>query len=313
MMNHVSMVTGGAGFVGSALVMQLLDVGEQVVVYDNFSFGREENLPSAEALTVVKGDLLDEDTLRSALDLYAPSTVYHLAALHFIPYCNAHPQEAVRTNVEGTLSVLEACKDRDLRCFVNVSTAAVYSTDPHPHQESEVPAPDDIYGNSKLFAEGIARLYHQKSGLPCVTARLFNVVGPRETNPHLLPEIIDQLARGGPIRLGNTAPKRDYIHSDDVASALRSMAAAERTSMETYNVGTGQSYSADDIMAMIQDILGRTVDVQVDPERVRKSDRPDLVADTGKILHDLGWKSTRSLQQTLTELLHDRGLCPSVP
>src|SRR6266540_5040389 len=190
--SETSLVTGGAGFIGSELVRQLLDEGQKVIVYDNLSFGRRSNLPPSKNLRLVKGDLVDTGKLHAVLKQWKPHTVFHLAALHFIPYCNSHPQETVRVNVEGTESVLQACRNTSVECLIYASTAAVFGIRSGHHRESEEAAPVDIYGLTKFFGECLVRKFHAETAIRCRIGRLFNGYGRRETSPHVIPEIVEQ-------------------------------------------------------------------------------------------------------------------------
>jgi len=219
-----SLVTGGAGFIGSELVRQLLQEGEEVVVVDNFTFGRRSNLAESAGLKVVEADLRKPQQLQKVFDRYTPQKVYHMAALHFIPYCLSHPQETLRVNVEGTLNVLEQCKEHQVQVVVFASTAAIYGIGDQPHSEEEPTEPIEIYGLSKSFGEELLRNFHRDTDIPCAVARLFNGYGLRETNPHVIPDILKQLPQSNQVRLGNTGPKRDFVHTADISRALRRMA-----------------------------------------------------------------------------------------
>ncbi len=306
--NKTVLVTGGAGFIGSELVLQLLKEETNVIVYDDFTFGQKSNLPEHNKLVITEGDLNDFVKLQGTISRYSPEIVYHLAAIHFIPYCNKHPQETIRANVEGTLSVLEACKNSSVKCVVYTSTAAVYGIKDIPHVENELPNPIDIYGASKLFGEHLVRIFHEETGIKCSIARLFNGFGRRETNPHVIPEILGQLAEGDQIKLGNLEPKRDYIHTSDIARAFRFMAENNSFDFDTFNVGTGQEISVKEIVDVIADILGRPLDVISESSRKRKVERYHLVPDISKIKDKIDWCSEMSLKDGFTDLLESVGL-----
>src|SRR5215469_1492557 len=179
------LVTGGAGFIGSNLVELLLDTGAEVLVVDDFRLGRRERLagsPAASGLTVLEGDIRSAEDLRPVTD-FCPDTVFHMAALHFIPYCNAHPQEALDVNVLGLDTVLRAVRSAPVKTFVFPSSGAIYGFSDDPWPETAPARPDEIYGISKWMGEQImARFHADMPGLRTVVARLFNTYGPRETN-----------------------------------------------------------------------------------------------------------------------------------
>src|SRR5215831_8742725 len=218
------LVTGGGGFIGSHLVDSLLGSGADVLVVDDFRMGRREHLGSegtAGRLTVIEGDIRSAGDLRQVAD-FAPDTVFHMAALHFIPYCNAHPQEALDVNVLGLDAVIRAVRSAPLKSFVFPSSGAIYGFGDEPWSEAAPARPDEIYGISKWMGEQIMSRFHaDRPGLRTVVARLFNTYGPRETNPHVLPEVMKALSAGTTtIELGNLWPQRDLIFVTDTAAAL---------------------------------------------------------------------------------------------
>src|SRR5579859_5226694 len=234
-------VTGGGGFIGSHLVESLLDSGADVLVVDDFRLGKREHLASggpAGKLTVVEGDIRSAGDLRPVAD-FAPDTVFHMAALHFIPYCNAHPQEALDVNVLGLDAVIRALRGVALETFVFPSSGATYGFGDDPWPETTPSKPDEIYGISKWMDEQIMeRLHADRPEVRAVIARLFNTYGPRETNPHVLPEIMKCMAVGKPIELGNLWPKRDLIYVTDTAAGLVASASGD-PGLEVFNIGTG--------------------------------------------------------------------------
>src|SRR5579863_9561439 len=149
-------VTGGAGFIGSHVVEAALDAGAaSVLVFDNFGLGRPEHLEKAQAsgrVTVIEGDIRSAQDLRPVVD-FAPDTVFHLAALHFIPYCNAHPLEAMDVNVMGMEMVIRALREAPVKTFVFASSGAIYGFGDEPWPETAPPRPDEIYGLSKWMGE----------------------------------------------------------------------------------------------------------------------------------------------------------------
>ena len=307
MSQHIVLVTGGAGFIGSELVRQLLEDEATVLVYDNLSFGHLANLPTHSDLHFEKGDVTDLPQMRSLVRKFSPEKVFHLAAIHFIPYCMARPQETLRINVEGTANVLEACKSSSVRTLVCASTAAVYAVQDGPHGENDPIDPIDVYGVSKLCMEHLVRLFHRDTGIRCAIARLFNAYGPRETNPHVIPEIVKQLSIGNCIELGNLAPKRDYIHTSDVCRALRQMADADSYQIDTFNVATGQAYSAGELIDLFAELLRTKISVVSTEGRRRATERPNLVGDVAKIGRLIGWKPEVSMRDGLADLLDTSG------
>jgi UDP-glucose 4-epimerase len=296
-----ALVTGGAGFVGSSLVRTLLARGYRVTVLDSLVNGSTEHLPEHEHLSFLCGDVTDEHDLERGL-ASGVECVVHLAAHHFIPYCDAHPAETIRTNVFGTQCLLEAvARSGGVRRLVFASTAAVYAPSTEAARETDLVQPIDIYGISKRCGEEIVELFERREGVSCISARLFNVIGPRETNPHLLPDIIEQLsASDGRLELGNLLPTRDYIYVDDVSDALVRL--LESDARGSINVGTGAAYSAQEMVAEIEAILGRSLEVVSVPERQRLGDRPVLLADNSR-LRELGWQPAGDFRESLRRTL----------
>jgi UDP-glucose 4-epimerase len=303
------LVTGGAGFIGSHLVESLLDSGAEVLVVDDFRLGRHEHLagsPPVSGLTILEGDVRSAEDLRPVAD-FAPDAVFHMAALHFIPYCNAHPQEALEVNVLGLDTVLRAVRESPLRTFVFPSSGAIYGFGDDPWPETAPARPDEIYGISKWMGEQImARFHADTPGLRTVVARLFNTYGPRETNPHVLPDVMKALSAGKPIELGNLWPKRDLIFVTDTAAALVAAAHGD-PGFEVFNVGTGIGTTIADVMETIGEVTGNPVDVRQVPERMRDGDG-HLVSDPQKLMSATGWKPQHDLDAGLRALLTWEGL-----
>jgi UDP-glucose 4-epimerase len=251
----------------------------------------------------------DAASVEALLRDHRPAAVFHLAALHFIPYCNAHPEEALGVNVGGTRALLRACRQRPPRVLVFASTAAVYPRAGSPFREEVDVAPLDVYGHTKACGEDQVTLFGRETGVAVAAARLFNAFGPQDTNPHLVPEIVRQLrSTAGPpsLRLGNLEPVRDYVHVRDTAAALHALSSAVK-GVEVFNVGSGEGRSVRDVVDAFATALGRPVPIEVDPERVRAVDRPQLVADSAKLRARTGWAPRVCFVDGVRELVSDLG------
>ena len=303
------LVTGGAGFIGSHVVESLLDSGADVLVVDDFRLGKPAHLGrpgTAGRVTVIEGDIRSAEDLRPVAD-FAPDTVFHMAALHFIPYCNAHPQEALDVNILGLDTVIRAVRTAPLRAFVFPSSGAIYGFGDQPWPETAPARPDEIYGISKWMGEQVMGRFHaDRPGLRTVVARLFNTYGPRETNPHVLPEVMQALRAGKPIELGNLWPQRDLIYVTDTAGALVAAAQGD-PGLEVFNVGTGTGTTIEDVMQTIGDITGHPVDVRQVPERMRDGDGHPI-SNPQKLMQATGWKPEYDLEAGLRQLLASEGL-----
>lgn len=293
------LVTGGCGFVGSRLVARLVDAGEEVLALDDLSLGQPNSLPPG--VDQVTLDVRDTGALAELLARHRPRRVFHLAAIHFVPACNADPPAALSVNVVGTQSLLSVLERVHLpESLVLASTGGVYEPSPHPHAEDSSLAPDDVYGLSKLWAEQAAGLWHRRTGVPVGVARMFNVIGPGETNPHLVPEILAQARRGSELRLGNLATRRDYVYVDDVARGLHTLAeAVPEVALATVNLGSGRTADGNELVELVGKLLGRRLSVASDAERVRASDRPVLQSNPSAARELLGWKATTRLRDAL--------------
>jgi UDP-glucose 4-epimerase len=302
------LVTGGAGFIGSHLVDSLVDSGHEVLAVDNFDLGRREHLDHARAagsLTVIDGDIRSAEDLRPVAD-FAPDTVFHMAALHFIPYCNAHPAEALDVNVLGLDTVIRAVRGAPLETFVFPSSGAIYGFRDDPWPETAPARPDEIYGISKWLGEQVmARFREDRPQVRTVVARLFNTYGPRETNPHVLPDIMRCLHEGKTIELGNLWPKRDLIFVTDTAAGIVATAAGG-PGLEVFNVGTGSGTAIQDVLQAIEAIRGKPLDVRQVPGRMREGDG-HLISSPHK-LQQTGWKPEYDLDAGLRRLLEWEGL-----
>lgn len=305
-MRRPMLVVGGAGFVGHHLVPRLLDDDHHVVVIDNLSRGSLERFGAHlgdARLDVVRGDVTDAVLVREIVAGVRPAVVFHLAALHFIPYCVAHPSETMLVNTVGTQLVLDALGTVPDARVVLASTADVYAASDRPHREDDPIETTNVYGASKRSCEelfAIARRREPQRRL--LAARLFNVFGPGETNPHVLPDILTQLRDGNVLRLGNLEPRRDYVHARDVAEALVRIAAFDGPE-NVFNVGTGVGTSVRDLVTELGQVLGRSLRVEQDPARLRPVERMHLVADVERARHALGWTPRIALREGLRELV----------
>jgi UDP-glucose 4-epimerase len=297
-----TLVTGGAGFVGSHLVERLAAEGHSVHVVDDLSRGRVEWLPDGVGLDVL--DVRDLEGLRRVVATLCPGTVVHLAAMHFIPAVDGAPALAEAVNVGGTRALLAALEAVPPQRVLFASTAAVYPDVAGPIPETCRPAPLDTYGRTKLEGERLLEGFAASTGASVVLARIFNVVGPRETNAHVVPELVGQLREGATrVRLGNLESRRDYTDVRDVADALARLVGMKAAATLRVNVGSGRGVSVAELVAACERVLDRPVEVEVEEGRRRAVDRNELVADSALLRGLTGWSPERSLDNTLADLL----------
>ncbi len=303
------LITGGAGFIGRWLAFKAVQAGHQVWIYDNLSVGSKANLESMiQRLHLVEGDILEHEHLVSLFQQENFEVVYHLAAYHYIPFCEAHPTLTMRVNLEGTMSVLDACRQTNRPHLIFASTGALYPSVDTTLDEAMNLTVSDVYGLSKWMGEQAVQYYHHRYHLPCTIVRLFNTYGPYETNPHLLPHVIESLkAHPDYVELGNIKPKRDYIYVEDVAEALLRLAEPSDT-LRVFNIGTGNEYSVEEMIELISQILEHPIRIVQDPERVRPVDKMHQRANITRLQSATGWTPKYDIHKGLRALLQHEGL-----
>jgi len=303
-----ALVTGGAGYIGSYLVDRLLAMNLNVIVIDDLRQAGVKTIQHClHRLSLETVDVCDARAVARVFEKNRPQTVFHLAALHYIPYCSAHPVETLHVNAIGTQIVAECCERFSVDNIFYASTAAVYAPSRRRHGEHAELGPIDVYGMSKWAGEKAVAQLTRRTGRVVRIGRYFNAVGLRETNPHIIPELISQVraATTGRVdlRLGNLTPRRDYVHASDVASASVEVLVRNRSAIfDLVNIGSGQAYSVEDLVQMISAITGRRMAITQDASQCRSSDRPFLCADPGRLTVTYEYQMKRSLIDTLREL-----------
>ncbi len=296
------LITGGAGFIGSAIISHLQDLDHEIFVIDNLSFGNRDFI-AVDDEHFFNMDILHRDVMSLVIRKINPDKILHLAAIHFIPYCNQHPFESAAVNIQGTINLLDAAKETDCKQVLFASTAAVYPVFDTAVNENHPIGPMDIYGLSKLACERLCNEFYLQTQITTVVCRFFNAFGPNETNPHLIPEIQKQILSGNrKIKLGNLKPKRDFIHTYDMSSAMQMLMTKVNHGINTFNIGSGTEYSVTEIVEAFERQLGERIEIEVDNTRVRTVERMHLLADVAK-LRTLGWEPKISIDEGIKTLL----------
>jgi UDP-glucose 4-epimerase len=304
-----ALVTGGAGFIGSNLVDALLERGDDVVVVDNLSTGKEENLAPAleRGVSFELADIVDAERVRELFATYDPEIVYHLAAQISVNRSVTDPPFDARTNVEGTINILEAARHHGGVRIVNTSTGgAIYGeTEVLPTPEETVPRPEAPYGQAKYCAEGYCGLYERLFEVPSITLRYGNVYGPRQDpmgEAGVVAIFCGRLRDGKPPRVnGDGKQTRDYVYVGDVVQA--NLAAAARPDVSgVFNVGTGRESSVLDIVDALREIAGADWFV---PEygSLPPGEVPRSCLDISAARAQLGWEPRVALLDGLRQTL----------
>ncbi len=268
-----ALVAGGAGFIGSRLVRDLVGSGIEVRVLDNYSTGRAETLAGLESkVEIVEGDIRNAVACRNACR--GADVVFHLAALVSVPQSVADPVKSDAINSGGTLNLLIAARDTGVRRLIFSSSAAVYGdTDVIPTPETVLPRPKSPYGVQKLTGEHYARNFALLYGLETICLRYFNVYGPGQDplSPYAaaIPRfLIRLLGREAPRVFGDGEQTRDFCFVDDVVAANRCAATATPAAIgKVFNVAGGSRVSLNVLLPMIQSAAGTSLPIQYEPVR----------------------------------------------
>jgi NAD dependent epimerase/dehydratase len=302
------LVTGAGGFIGSHLVEMLARRGAKVralVRYNSqgtFGWLRDIASDLSGAINIVQGDLRDADAVLRAVD--GCEVVFHLGAMISIPYSYVNPTEVAVVNVNGTLNVLNACRQTGVVRLVHTSTSEIYGSAQYvPIDEKHPVHGQSPYSASKIAADKLAESYHRAFDLPVVTVRPFNTYGPRQSARALIPTVMVQLLSGSTIKLGLLTPTRDFTFVTDTAEGMIRAAECSEAVGREINLGSGREISVGDLVSLIVRISGKHVDVEQRPERVRpvKSEVDRLLSNNSQARELLGWQPRVGFEQGMLE------------
>ena len=296
-------MTGGAGFIGSHLVDELVGRGYKVVVLDNFRSGRMENVSQhlkSDNFKLVDGDVRDRRVVKGAMD--GVDAVVHLAALIDVEESVNNPIETHDVNVTGTLNVLEEAVRKDIKRFVYASSTAVYGeVNPLPLSEDCPPRTVSPYAASKASAECYCKAFYGSYGLDAVILRYFNVYGPRqERNPYsgVITRFLNNVSSGEPLVVyGDGEQTRDFVYIDDVVDATMLALEGSNLADETFNVCTGKPTAINELAQVVKEVSGRNVQIVYD--KARKGDLRYNYGDPAKAEEVLGFKAKVTLRKGL--------------
>jgi len=297
-------VTGGGGFIGSHLVERLVELGAQTRVLAHYnSNGRWGWLDASHVkhdIEVILGDVCDSDVVHRAAS--GADTVFHLAALIGIPYSYDAPYSYARTNIEGTLNVLQACLKQGVQRVVHTSTSEVYGTARAiPISETHPLQAQSPYSATKIGADKMAECFYASFQLPVTTVRPFNTFGPRQSARAVIPTIVTQALTRPEIRLGSLTPTRDLNFVTNTVDGFILAAESSDAIGKVINIGSGVEVSIGHLADKIVDLIGKEIPIICDKQRVRPQDSEvdRLCADNSLAKRMLAWQPRVSLEEGL--------------
>ncbi len=300
------LVTGGTGFIGSHLVERLVTEGCRVRVLANYKSRPDVgNLACVDRairdrIDLVWGDVCDRDSVMQVTE--GVSVVFHLAALIGIPYSYIAPESYIRTNIQGTLNVLQAARSCGVERVIHTSTSEVYgSAQRLPIDELHPLVGQSPYAAAKIGADKLVESFGRSFDLPVTTVRPFNVFGPRQSDRAVIPTIVAQSVAGiDPVRIGDASPKRDFTFVTDTAEGFVRAALCDQAIGRTINIGSGRSISIGDLAARIcRKTGGAQVTTENDRRRPCRSEVCELLCDNTLARELLGWSPTVDLDEGL--------------
>lgn len=297
------LVTGGAGFVGSHVVEGLVSAGCRVTVLDNLSTGRLGNIDEflrAGGARFVEGDVLDLKVVEECVE--GVDAVIHFAGVASVPLSVENPALTYRTNVNGTLNLLNSCVRAKVGRFVFASSSAVYGEPRRlPVKETYATRPVSPYAISKLQAERRCADFQEKKLLKTVILRLFNVYGPRQAASEyagVITSFVDRVRRGLPLVVyGDGAQTRDFIHVRDVVDAFLRVLEVKKAEGRVFNIGSGKRVSVNELAKQVLELAD--LDLPIVYKKPREGDLKHMFADVSKAIRLLGYGAKVTLEDGL--------------
>jgi UDP-glucose 4-epimerase len=302
------LITGGAGFIGSHLVEQLLASGSSVRVLDNLSTGKRANLPTHAQLEFIQGDIRDRNLVFDAAR--GMQAIVHLAAVASVQASVDDPTGTHETNFDGTLLLLEAARQEQVRRFLYASSAAVYGDNTRlPLVEDEALNPLSPYAADKLAGEYYLRFYHAKFGIGTTAFRFFNIFGPRQdpSSPYsgVISIFVERVSQGEPVTVfGDGQQTRDFVYVSDLVNLLTQSLVRTETAGQVMNVGRGKQCSLLDLLAALEQLTGKPVERRFAAARL--GDIVHSCADVTRLVRLLGKAPQTDIVTGLGEILRHR-------
>ncbi len=288
-------ISGSNGFIGSHLVEKLLHDNNEIIAFDKYNFNNDHgwlnNSKYKKDIEFVLGDIRDFDIVNKTIQRC--DKVIHLAALIGIPYSYISPLAYIRTNIEGTYNVLESAKIHSIDNIIITSTSEIYgSALEKPMNENHRINPQSPYASSKVAADQLSMSYYYSFELPVKIIRPFNVFGPRQSVRAVIPTIILQaIKKNKNIKLGNIKSLRDFTFVPDTCTAFEKCLNSNKFIGEITNVGSGVSFSIEDIVRKVSNITNFNLNFNFDKKRARpdKSEVNELICDNSKLKQFTDW------------------------
>lgn len=305
-----TLVTGGAGFIGSNLAERLLQLGHKVVVLDDLSTGKKENLASFKSssnFSFIKGNILDFPKLKEIVNGFAVDFIFHQAARPSVERSVKDPLETNRVNVEGTLNILWASLHSKVKKVIAASSSSVYGNTPVlPKREDMIPAPQSPYGVSKAAKELYLKIFNDLYGLKTVALRYFNVYG-RKQDPNseyaaVIPKFIHWALEGKPLRIeGDGLQTRDFTYIEDVVEANILAMEREETQGMVFNIAYGERISIGELAYVVIDLVKSSSSFHYVDKR--PGDIRDSLADVSLARTHMGYEPNYNLREGLRETI----------
>ncbi|HAM38263.1 MAG: NAD-dependent dehydratase [Elusimicrobia bacterium RIFOXYC2_FULL_34_12] len=303
-------VTGASGFIGSHLVEHLINLGAKVTVlleytpYNDMGCLKFLTKNILNEIEQIPGDLRDPELVKKFVE--KKDVIFHLAALVGIPYSFVNPREVFEVNALGTLNILLAARDANVKKIVTTSTSETYGTALYtPIDEKHPLQAQSPYSASKIAADKIAESFYKTYNIPVAVIRPFNTYGPRQSDRAIIPTIIIQALMKNVINIGSTTPRRDLNYVSDTVNGFIKIAESDKSIGQVINIGAGKDISVGELAQLILSIMRKKIRIVSTEKRKRpeKSEVMQLLCDNRKAKKLVGWEPKVSLKEGLTKTI----------